>query len=582
MAEQAPLRLQVAASTQLFSREELERWVSDRPDVASVGDVDVVNGRPGGRVQALSPGRAVVRGIGPDGTVHLSIEVIVEGPSAIELAAGQTAALPAGEAPARCTTAQTQVVELREGGEVRALSPGIARVVCTRPGRPDGEFVVRVTGEIEVEAGGRLALGERFGVPVRQWRTGSSRIATVDADGTVTAGDEPRTTSVRVTLADGESFEFDLRVRRPAGAAPAERLAARPAPTPPVPPPPAPVPPAPRFGQAPPVEDARATSPEDSDAQRGEVAQHLFRFDDLLGQQRWADAKVFLRMADIAAGGFDDLQALVREAAARLDKAKRDQAACACAQIARAVRAGERELAEQLARDVPASAGAAQVPQAMLALAASLRDMEDVTVSDANRMRALARAAEDAWQVAAQQGFTPVLAELAEIAAEWGIEELAATLVAGIGSFADRDASIADRDRIIAAAAELGEPAIVALLERLIGAAGAGKQWVLYALCEIGMDKAGQTVAAFYARQGPPARERIGEQLLHLARQSPGDFVAVMAGGLQRLPKDRRLAEALVDRFGRDAAEQLALKLWTRSKARSARAVLEQIFQYRL
>ena len=575
------LQLRIGDRSRLKARGEVERWTCDHPEVVSVSDVDIVHGLPGGELHARKAGQARVQGIGPDNTVRIVVDVIVEaGSPAITLAVGASGQLPLPDGITRCAAAQTQVARVDNHGKVHALGPGIAKVVCTGPGGVEAEFQVRVTGVLEIEAGRSLSLADRVSVPVSRWRTGSSSVAGIDARGTLKAGPDARTTPIFLTLESGEEFSFDLRIlRSDPGTSPERRPEAAGAATPTVPTPPLAPPETTRPRSEEPPTVTPPVAPEAF--QQQEVYRHLASFESMLEQRRWEDADVMLLGADVAASGYEQLKEVVREARKRLTKAKQDWVQVQYANLTAALRQHDYQKLRELAAAASFPPDSGDVTASILGLSERLEAMQDTELPLENRLRGLQEAASTAWQAAASHDMTFLLGELAEVFADWSIEEAAPEMVDIIAPEVERGIPTADRNRIIAALAKLDEAGIQALLERLVRAAGATRKWALYALCEIGMGKSAGTLAAFYGSQDTASRQSMVESLVSLADQCPEDFLSVIAGVLQRLPVDRRLADALTRAFGKDKTERLACSVWARSRLSSARTVLERMFKYR-
>ncbi|MBI2299002.1 MAG: Ig-like domain-containing protein, partial [Armatimonadetes bacterium] len=290
------LVLQPGEHRQLRAHGEAQRWESDNPRVATVTDEDLVAGTHGGLVTAVRAGQARITAVDFDGRNAIELAVTVAGAAPLALAAGARAVLP-GDPAAGWTTEQTQVVRLEPGGQVVGLGPGVARV---RDAAGSAEHEVRVSGALELGVGQRLALAERFGLAVNSWRAGSPA-AEIDSHGVLTAGDRARALDVSATLASGEVFTFEVRIR--AAAAAPEPVATTEVRVPPVTLPP-----------DPPRSEPRAAAAE-------EVARHLAQARACAEQGQWEPSGGHLTAATVAAAGNPELEARVQATRAELRQA---------------------------------------------------------------------------------------------------------------------------------------------------------------------------------------------------------------------------------------------------------------------
>jgi hypothetical protein len=572
------LSMRVGDRTRLKPPADLEHWVSDHPDVAAVTDVDVVRGLPGGEVQGRRPGRARIHGLGPGGAVRIVVDVMIEGSAAaVLLTPGAVGQLPLPEGIASCRTAQMQVVEVDNRGRLRALGPGIALVRCAGNDLAL-EFQVRVSGILDVPAGDRIALADRVGVPVRHWRVGSSSVAQVDSQGRLQAGRQARSTPVQVTLDGGEVFSFDIRILAGGPAPPTAGPALLPGVARHVP--------SPRL----PDEEENAF-PDDSDGsapstaappsleQRREVERQLELIDRMTSERRWLDARLYLRAADVAASGHEDLKTMVSQASAHLENAFQEYRASALADLVKVLR--EKDTARLRSQaSGPSAIALGPIAHSLARLAEALQAAEDASVPVETRLSGLKDAAAGAWRDAAAQHLNPVLVTLANLSAEWGLDEMAALMAESLSSALGPDATVAEHDAIVVALGRLGEPGVRAVLDRLCRVSASPDNWAHYTLCGIGMNHVAPIITAYFGALDAEARLRLLGPLARLSDQCPADFLVLMAAGLRRLPPDARLAEALLAALGTDRVERLACQFWGCAHLPAARILLERFFRY--
>ncbi len=569
MGEQ--LRMTVGGWTHLKSQPMVDRWSSDRPDIVSVSDVDVIHGRPGGELRALKPGRARI--LGMEGkTVHVCVDVIVEvEQTGLALTTGQRGQfrLPPGDWT--FATRQKHVVEIAKDGNVRALSPGIAVINAKGTGGSAVQLEVRVTGTLEMQAGQSVSLSDRVGVPVAGWRTGSSAVATIDANGKVHAGQDARTTPVIVTLASGGEFTFDLRIRPEVPQTPTERTSER-----------IPVPAASREDQIP----EPAAAPDETPIAPGsldlippgqeEVNKHLERFDDLVSQQRWEDAVVMLQAAGISARDDEYLKDQVRRAAGRLDRAKRDIVAGACVQALVALTNDDPEQFHRLITGVPLPEYSDRIASASRQLAEQIDVVKRQThVKSEDRCRDLVAAIGVVWREAAQQKLVPVLIALAQFINAWGLtDDLVPLVIDSLMSMSGDDRSILDTEAILRSIGTITKPGVEALLDKLGQADRKTGKWVLYMLREINLHRVGGWVAAYYhACHDAGRRKKLLDCLLEMGKDSPRDLIVLIA---RSSPPD--LARDLIRGYGRSEIEKQAL-LYSAHEP-SAKIVLRRFFGF--
>lgn len=204
-------------------------WSSSNPDVASVGN--------GGYVQALSGGSTVITVKTDDGDFTASCEVTVQGivdaqsitisPSPLELAEGTTAQLTATVQPAGASqevqwaALNTSIVTVSSSGLVTGISEGTTKVFARSIDYPDvqGECEVTVIkdptlkgisvnpSELTLTVGQTQVLQVLYTPDYAankkvSWKTDNSSVASVSAEGLVTAIAEG-TAKVTATSAEG-------------------------------------------------------------------------------------------------------------------------------------------------------------------------------------------------------------------------------------------------------------------------------------------------------------------------------------------------------------------------------------------
>lgn len=564
------LTMRVGDSDQLRATGEVERWTSSNPKVVSVTDEDVFQGRPGGLLRALAPGRAQIVALGLSGNRLVEVEVLVGGAPAVTVAAGEHAALDAPPGLNRWTSAIPRVAEVDSRGQVHGKSPGITTVRGEGAGAR-AEFQVRVTGALEVEVNESVGLATLFDVPVRSWRVSSSSAARIDNQGVVTTGDRPRAVEVTATLENGETFAFDLRIISNRTDATLPTAGRTEAPALVVPDEPAP---SQLSGSV-----SRPLVGVD-DFRRGEVEAHLRQAEVMSRHGYWPQAGAELLAADQAATGDDTLKESVRRARERLRETVAERCADECATATAALNRGEYAKARTALNGVRMPSEQRALPESLRALASDLEKGEGEGDPAAEHPALVLGHLRNAWEVARQSKMAAVLMELAELAARLGLEDMAPAIARAAG-----DPSLGDarggQDGLREALKQMGEAGFRAVWDDL-GNTDPGDPagpWLLTLLIELGPMKNVRSLVGYYAELPQQGRDRFVHWLAELAGRSAGAVLDLIAGVLRHLPPDRRLAQALQAKVGVATLEKEAVR-WAQGGHAGARTVLERLYNY--
>ncbi|MBR4809491.1 MAG: Ig-like domain-containing protein [Bacteroidales bacterium] len=219
-------------------------WSSSNPDVASVGS--------GGYVQALSGGSTVITVKTDDGDFTASCDVTVQGivdaqsiaisPSPLELAEGTTAQLTATVQPAGASqevqwaALNTSIVTVSSSGLVTGISEGTTKVFARSIDYPDvqGECEVTVIkdptlkgisvnpSELTLTVGQTQVLQVLYTPDYAankkvSWKTDNSSVASVSAEGLVTAIAEGTVTVTATSAEGGFTASCKVTVSKKAG-----------------------------------------------------------------------------------------------------------------------------------------------------------------------------------------------------------------------------------------------------------------------------------------------------------------------------------------------------------------------------
>jgi len=569
-----PLTLRASEHKQLRAPGEVQRWTSDAPKVATVTDEDVVIGRSGGLVTAVAPGRACIRAIGYGGETLVELDLTVASPAAVTVAVGQTA--PLEGSAGRVRNVLPHIADVTSAGQIRGLSPGITLL------RGDGsagsvETQVRVTGALEIEVNQSRDLAGQFAVPVRSWRAASSA-ATINGEGTVTAGDRPRSVPITAVLEDGSEFSFDLRIiRNTAVSIPDARPIATPSPV---------ARPAARPPESvPPLVTSTRSAPQPSEplptSKRQEVQTHLAQAKLLMDGRLWSQAGAELAAANVAASGDAELEELVRVERLRLVEVRLHEFAAIFGQAAAALARKDYAGATQLLRDVLAPHEEMVVVAELRGLARLLEQAEASEGPTDAHPAQIHRALTNAWLAARRIRLHEVMKVVAVLASQWNAGEFVETLIDFLASPEVAEVPSEARTGLEASLQEFGDAAFETLLKRLATItydAGTGS-WLLGVLVVLAPVSRAGVLVPFYAAQPPANQERLIAWFCQLLKPAAGTLFELMAGVLKRMPLSPQVAKAIQARIGIKQLEDYAIK-WAARNHKGAQIVLERLYGY--
>lgn len=556
---------------------DVERWRTDNPKVASVADEDLMTGRAGGLVSARAPGRARITAIGFNGSQLVDVDVQVEGPLPIRLAAGESATVPNAETGSGWVSDRPPVAEVADGGRVSGVSPGIA-IVRGRSAGAAVKYRVEVSGVMEAAVNTSVSLASRFSLPVRKWRASSSAV-TIDPNGQAIIGERPRTVTIEAVLEDGSEFTFDLRARRdtPPDAPPPPRAAQSTTPSPVAPSrlaPPSIAPPSIAPAVALPVADL-------GQIQGEQVSVHLRWAEEAVKLRDWRTANAELRAAEIAASGDESLAELARQTQVRLREQIAGEAGRAFERAASAV--AQMRLAEiaGILSQVPDVADWRPLHQQLTALSTELSRSDTESVDApvvVARIHPLLLRTLQAAETTAQY---TVLPGLAELAMRFGDDGFTGDVVDALVS--DRAASNCSsvvREGVLAVLKEIRGTPQEHILRRLSAAApNAQSRLLQHLLADLDLRGQGRLLVKLYAGLTPPGRQLLVSRLAEMADIVWPAVFDLMTAVLLSLPADPRLAKDLRQKLGNDRLEQAAVK-WASRAHTGASTILRRLYDY--
>jgi hypothetical protein len=126
----------------------------------------------------------------------------------------------------------------------------------------------------------------------------------------------------------------------------------------------------------------------------------------------------------------------------------------------------------------------------------------------------------------------------------------------------------------------MGDGATKELVVRISQPGDDGASWALYVLREAGLQMAAGELIRMFAGTSTEQRETLVTRLTRVCDESWDDLLALMAGVVQRLPRDHRLVDALSERLGRKTLEEKCVQMWTHGRSGDARTLLENYFGY--
>jgi hypothetical protein len=559
---------------------EVARWTSSSPLVATVADEDIVHGRAGGQVVARSVGRSRIRAHGFDDTVLVEVEIAVQGSPIIRVAAGERTAIPGGGGPGGWSVDNPQVARMLPSAELQGVAPGIALL---RGG--DTEHRVEVTGSLDSEVDSTLDLRPRFSVPVRAWRTSSSAVS-VSSSGRAATGDRARTVEITAELEDGSTFSFDLRVvarrapavtPRPEASSPPARQPSPRALEPALPPPAA----SPRF--PPPALPAESTAPADlEDGQSQEVALHLQWAEVALGAGDWPTVRTQLSAAEIAASGHELLMERVRRAGDRLRARISAQAAGALQRVGTALVQSEFRLAERALAEVPAVSDWRGLVQSLQDLGRELESAASNTGEVDEGTGHLRQLLGNVWREASGTSQFSLLPLLGRIALNHtGVDMIPAIVRTLVDGPAAASCPISVREELESLLRDAGDAPLESALRLLSDRSTASEACnsLIALLPGLDLSRHGRAVIRFYAGLPEGAAPILVSRLTKLAEFSAGALFDLLAGVLQCLPADPRLAKAVQRQMGSERLEKEAVK-WAARNHAGARTVLRRLYEY--
>ncbi|MBI2300080.1 MAG: hypothetical protein HYU66_14245, partial [Armatimonadetes bacterium] len=170
---------------------------------------------------------------------------------------------------------------------------------------------------------------------------------------------------------------------------------------------------------------------------------------------------------------------------------------------------------------------------------------------------------------------------LARLAAEWGLEDAAPSLVAAYARPAGPGSLEEVRAAVVEAVQALGGAGVAAAAAELAACepgdpAGA---WVLDLLVSLEPKRHGGTLTRLFERLGPSHQAGLSDWLATLLTRSPNALFDLLAGTLSRAPVDPRLARRVQAACGAERLERQATKLAANGHG-GARVVLRNLYGY--
>ncbi len=564
------LHIRVGETRQLRPPPEgVGRWTSSAPEVATTTDEDLVTNRSGGFITAGKPGRAKITAFGYDNKTKV-LELDIEVEAAQEAAVvrveknGPPGVLPQVAGVTRWTIANSRVAEVTADGRVCGLAPGITSARGQGGGFP--ECAIEVTGSLDVGVGQSVRLAELFSTPVREWSTSCPSEVEVDAQGTVTTGDRPRTIVVSAKLATGRTFTFNMRIMS----------ASAPRPPPPitqptitdeaiVPPPPI-MPPTPRPDQR-----------QNVDALLAEAEAHIATDD-------WMQAGAKITAARLAAATDPDLSQRVEQIGERLRAGVNQRVGIMLLNAVQLIASGQYE-------DARRHLDSARAPRDFVPVVDGVRRLATLSEQSASNAddrvhEEVDRQLEVVWNGLVRQGLLMALPALAEIGLQSG-ERIVPLLLDALCSPAIANMPIAVRQalgKLLGNAGTLGlEVAIAKLADGNTSSAEVSA--LLNLLPDLNLQKHSTCVVKFYRHAGAATQARLVERVAALHMNTAGVLFDLLAGVLNRMPPDPGFAKAIQTRIRtepgarRDELEAKAT-VWAGRGNRNAQTVLLRLYDY--
>ena len=380
---------------------------------------------------------------------------------------------------------------------------------------------------------------------------------------------------VVATLEDGTEFEIDLRIVAPRSATTGVGL--------------------------PPAEAAEGSSREErlepdravieeppprpsaqpSATQQQEVARHVARARQLAQEDRWQEAQAELMAAHVATAGNDDLRRLVRRERLGVVDTMMRRLGETLTQAAAALRQEQYPRARQLLREARAPSEDNRAIQRLDDLAAMLEMLHGAGGLTEAQLTRLATLLTDAWESARQGDAYGVLPELAGLAASWHVDDLAEAIIRTVAS-SGREGVPAETCRALQVSLkQMNQAGVVALLDHL------GREdydatsgpWLVSLLSASASARGSATLVQAYKALPPGGRDRLVKWLCRLAGQSVDALLVLLAGVLQRVPPDPRVAQAVRAQLGLDRLEKAAIQ-WAASGHGPAQIVLKNLYDY--
>jgi hypothetical protein len=300
----------------------------------------------------------------------------------------------------------------------------------------------------------------------------------------------------------------------------------------------------------------------------------------LIGQKHWRQAGSELMAAGLAAVGDDELRQRVQAARERSRAEVLQEAAEQCAAVAAALRQGRFAQGREMLRNVRVPTDQLAIVEHLSALADAIEAAEISGDPGESAGRLHARL-EAVWNIAQSAGVASLLVELAAIAVQYDIEQMASVIIDTLTVSPFRDCAQATRGALESALIQMGEVAIAESVNRLsrVPANDGSGQWLLDLFAALDPWKHPGLITRLYRGLPPQGKSNLVERLSQMTTRSCGALLDLLSAVLGKLPPDPQLAHAVRSKVGAAALEQAAVK-WASSDHKGAQAVLVRLFGY--